>query len=1720
MQRESGQLNGFLMKWQILYSANDSAGQSSKSTTTKSFVTKRISLPSLSQIELLKATNEASFRGLSVPGFRSVLEAENNGTDLTLKLQFVHGESLKERLSKKPSLIDKIKFCLQITKTLSEVHRKEFVHLNLNPAHIIFEAETDEVFFISLGLATRIKRKIGIERRLVFFEADYDFIAPEQTGRISTDIGFYTDIYSLGIIFYWIFTNQLPFESKAGASKIHAHIALTPKHPSEISDIPMVLSDMIMKMIEKDVQNRYQSAQGVLYDLEMILYTLQKDFVNEGFLLGTQDSSGQLLFSDQLYARDAQIAQLKEAFSRATEKEKNLVYVCGSSGVGKSALVERLYRPVVQAGGFFISGKFDQLKADVPYSAFSQALGKLVNQILLLNENELNKWKTKLHSLLQPIGRVLFEIVPGLDKLLDNEPEIPHLSGAEAQMRFNYALSKFFRVFSELGKPVFIFIDDLQWSDVSSLDLMKSMLVNSELTNILIVGAFRDNEITPGHLFQHFTMELEELGIHPEEILLENLKEEDIKLLVSNVLGRSNSPLDELASIVFKKSMGNALFANQFLKAIYKNEMLFFDSEKGSWNWDLRKLISYNVEGDIVNLFLEAINGLPADTIAILKLASCIGNKFNLQDLVIISDRENGKVVQDFNLALDLDLVIESQDGSFYFVHDKVQQAIYSLIDGEGKKKNHLKIGRNLLYKTKKKGLKESVFEIVNQFNFGRELISDPREVKKLCELNSIAGQRAQNSTAYILALQYFENALQLLTVDAWKTDRDFTYDLYLKSASAAYQCNNQEFFEKYTKLLEANSNSTLDRLKLADLKIQNANVENDQKRVIEIGIEILRSVHIDLKRHPSQLNVLFGFVRTNLRLFSFPEERILDFPLIKDGELLIAMSIMHHMALAAYLTEPNLLPLIMFELIRLTLKFGLGPKTPVAFVVFGYINIAFMGNMAKGLRMGQLGNSVFEILQNEDEFVSFKQVYVMFISHWQKHLAESIPELEEALKKGLETGDFEFTSIIGQLIIYWNFYGGVPIPRILLRGELLSKQITPLNQIMQIERIDLFRQSALNLMDGVKDFGVLSGELFDEQKIAFPNVPAFSLYYHNLYAQKKFLSLIFNQNETAWKFCCQEKLHLIPVKGSITEMLFFYYENLCITPVFHTRTTSEQKVLLKICRKNIKMIGGLVKYSEVNFQHRHEFMKAEYEALKGNFDKAIKSFTYAIRYARIHKYIQDEALIWERAGTYFKEQQQPEAAQFYLANAYKAYGKWGAKAKLVQMKEIYAGFISSEEIGVNANILDLDTILKTINLISGEMKLENILTGLMQLVSENAGADRAFLITIEKESKLIKASIDNSTNEIQVLQNIAYEEFDEISHSVVNYVLRTGDTLVLEDATKTLPYSDEDYIDENKVKSILCIPQKHSGVGFSLLYLENRLLSGAFTKERIEILQVMATQTAISLQNAMLLESTNQLNEKLIQEVEVRKEVEENLRLNEKRLEEYNANLESKVKERTLDLQNEKEKSDVLLLNILPLDIARELKEKGSAQSKKYESVTVLFTDFKGFSIIAEQLSAVDLVSEIDYCFKEFDRIIYKYGIEKIKTIGDSYMAAGGIPIENSTHPMDVIKAAFEIRDFIETHKEKSRIENNPIFEVRIGIHTGNVVAGIVGLNKFAYDIWGDTVNLASRMESSSEVGKINISGVTYDLVKSHFSCTHRGKILAKNKGEVDMYFVEKLPA
>lgn len=1688
----------------------------SEKQTGEATVVKTASITSLSQLQQLKLANEASFQSEHIVGFRDVIDSSSDTTELKVELQYIDGITLLEAAKATVNQKELLDLCMKVTAHLVLLHEQQIVHLNLNPEHILIGSEKGDIYFISCGLALRVQSKTTVQNKQLYVLAEADYIAPEQTGRIRSDIGYSSDLYSLGIIFYKLFTGILPFESRDEAAKIHAHIALTPVAPDKLAELPSGISAVIMKLLEKDIERRYRSAEGVLHDLKLIREGMEGGNSDIAFIPGSNDASGVIRFTNQLFGREKQIEKMMSVFRKTLAGNNSFLLVYGHSGVGKSSLVDLLYKPVTDHGGVFISGKFDSLKTDIPYFAFSQAFAKLIEHIDTQEPERIALWTSSLNNRLHPIGRVLFDIVPGLEKYMPDEPPIPNLNGVESQLRFQYAINILLQIVSELYSPLVIFMDDLQWSDALSLGLIKNILCSAEMKNILVIGAYRDNEITSGHIFLQFKLDLQDAGVMPEEISLDNLVQNDIIKLLEYSTGDSEAPLSELANMVHVKSGGNAFFVNQFIRSVYNNEMLYFDRKKRKWNWNSEQILGFNMEGDIVNLLLETVNKLDSKTVSGLKLASCIGNKFHPDLLARITGTSSIALKRSLRPAMHIGLILESRDNYMYFVHDRVQQAFYSLTNENEKGKFHLHIGRLLLENTPENLLKDSIYDIVNQFNFAKDFIVDSKEASRISELNFIAGQRSQTATAYSTALQYYNNALALLPEDAWDNNYAFTCDLHLQAASAANQCNNQERFDELCAILEKKISQHIDKFRLADIRIQNAIAKSNHNRVIELGLEVIRNIDIKLLRKPSPLNVLFGFIRINLRLSRYKDSEILALPRLENEELIIAMAIMHRVSYAAYFIEPNLVPLIMFELIGLTLKHGLGPKSPVAFIIFGYINIAFMNMPKKGIQMGELGNKMSEILKNEDQISSIKQGYHTFISHWLMHLGKTIPDLEIGFKKGLETGDFEFTAINGHLIIYWNFYSGEPIDKVLKRGVLLNLQVAPLNQELTLARINLFRQSVQGLVDGVENFDTLNGSIFNEEAFDFKDEPAFNLYFHNLNMQKKFLALTFNQDETAWKYCVKEKHYLVPVKGTITEMLFYFYENMCITALYGTRNTEEKTALRKILKKNLKLFKHLVELSEINYKHRYELLLAEYSNVTGDTDQAVKYYSEAIKTARLNKFIHDEALAWERTGMYYRSLNQLEVAQFYLSNAYKTYAKWGADAKLGQMLTHYQGLISSEEINKGGSNLDLDTVLKTINLISGEMNLENLLTGLMNLVAENAGAERAFLLVHENRKLVLKASVEKSLNEVNVLQNLPFESLDSISHSVINYVIRGGETLVLDDATERQPFANDPYIINNEVKSIVCVPLRHGGESFAYLYLENKQINGAFTRERIEIIQVMAAQTTISLQNTMLFEQTKQLNTELTQEVEIRKTVEENLRINEKRLEEYNANLEHKVQERTFDLNTEKEKSEELLLNILPFDIAMELKENGKAEAKTYESVSVMFTDFKGFTGIAEKMSATELVAEIDFCFRAFDQIIQKYKIEKIKTIGDSYMAVAGLPVTNNTHAVDIVMAALEIKDFIEEHKANNSRLGKPVFEIRIGINTGSVVAGIVGSRKFAYDIWGDSVNMASRMESSCEAGKVNISASTYELIKDVFKCTYRGKIDAKHKGHLDMYFVD----
>ncbi|HUM47860.1 MAG TPA: adenylate/guanylate cyclase domain-containing protein, partial [Chitinophagales bacterium] len=727
-----------------------------------------------------------------------------------------------------------------------------------------------------------------------------------------------------------------------------------------------------------------------------------------------------------------------------------------------------------------------------------------------------------------------------------------------------------------------------------------------------------------------------------------------------------------------------------------------------------------------------------------------------------------------------------------------------------------------------------------------------------------------------------------------------------------------------------------------------------------------------------------------------------------------------------------------------------------------------------------------------------YTPIYALIIN-WNEHVHNTLRPLQESYHIGMETGAIEFACINTNIYCIHAYLSGKRLPRLEEETRAYSESFRQFKQETNFNYNEVYHQPMLNFMGRASDPTRITGEVYDEDRMMAQNLErndktgTFFIHFNKL-----ILCYYFREYEKAALHAAASRKLLEAVLAKFEIPNHHFYEALTLLAMYPKAAASDRSTYLKRVRSNMKKMKKWAKDAPENYLHKYHLMNAELMRVQGKLDEARLMYDKAIDGASNNDYIHEQALSYELAARFYLEQHSESLTEFYMKAAYNAYREWGAEAKLRNLEQNYPKYVSGIVRGevsiagssvldatssmVHGSILDITTVLKAATTISGEIVLAKLLRKLMDIVIENAGAQYGFLV-LEKAGELfIEAQSHEDKREASVLVNIPLNNCGLLAESIVKYVMRTGESVVINDARIDLRYEKDPFIIKNQPKSILALPVFNRGKFIGVLYLANDLTTGAFTQDRIDLLSLLSGQIAVSIDNAILYDQ-----------------------------------MEQKVIDRTAELATEKKKSDDLLFNILPLETAEELKRDGKTRPRKFESVTVMFTDFEGFTKRAEQLSPDELVDEIDECFSAFDQIIDKYGIEKIKTIGDSYMCVGGLPVPNSTHPTDVVKAAQEIMQWVEEHKKKRLAVNKQFFDVRIGIHTGPVVSGVVGSKKFAFDIWGDTVNTASRMESGGEPGRINISGDTFLQIKDHFNCVYRGKIPAKNKGNIDMYFLDE---
>ena len=1623
---------------------------------------------------------------------RKAFSKEKKEEHIAVVFEYIEGMDLGKYLStEKDDIAKQLHLAFDIAAALADLQKENIFHRRILPSNIIIENATNKIFFIDFALATEGNiYEQGQENHLDKQTETLKYLAPEQTGRINRAIDNRADLYSLGIILYQLFTGNVPFESKEGLELIYAHIAKTAVEPFKINNkIPKTVSGIIMKLLEKNAEDRYQSAYGVKHDLEKCLEQFLAKGTIDSFTIASADFSGKLYIPEKLYGREKEINYLHQLFDTSANGQKNTVLVSGYSGCGKSSLIESLQKPVTQKNGFFIKGKFDQISSDTPYSTFVQAFNELIQLILTGDDAYQQKWKKRFTESMGSSGKILTEFIPGIENLIGKQSDVPVLKGIEAQNRFNYEFIRFIKTIADKNHPLVIFADDLQWADASSLNLFKLIAESRDIDYVMFIGAYRKNEIDEEHPLTRRINELEEEKIPLKEIAIADLSYAHTNNLIAESLHTGQENTSFLSDIIFNKTKGNAFYTRQFLKSVYEEGILHFDFDHAKWQWNADLIMQMNVSGNVVDLMTAYIQKLPGETLDLLETASSIGNRFDKRTLSLIKQVSEKKIESLLNLSVTEGLLIPF--GTEYkFAHDRIQQAIYSLIPDNEKEILHLLNGKRLTAHYTQAELQEKVFELVNQWNLGSPQITEKKEKYYLANLNTIAGHKASASTAYPQALQYFEKGYNLFDEADWQNNYDVLLHLTADAADAAYLSGEYDKVDKYVSILHNHSKSLIDSVKGHEIEIKKLIAQNKPLEAVQLGLTILKKLGINLPLKPGKLQVFKDLMQTKWLLKNKSSEYFNNLPEMKDAEKNAAMRILSDITSASYFAVPNLVPLLVFKMVGLTVKYGLSRKSPFSFAAYGYILSVFLNETDKGINFGETALHLAKKINAEELIGSILATNNIFLVHWKKPPADLVHDLEKAFKSSLESGDNEYASYSAHNIVYQLFLLGNPLNKLSKRAEVLDLQIEKFKQDLTLKRLRLFRQSISNLIETTEHPDILKGRIFDEAEMDIIDVTKSNeIYYQNLYIQKLQLALIFNLNAHAKKYVPLAERFQESVKGTAIYPLLYYYRSLAIADF--SLNSPVKKSILKQVRKDIIQLAKFEKICPQYYGHKRLLLEAEFQYLKGNMEAAKIFYDKALKEATESNMVSDLAFSWERAGQFFINTKQDLLANFYLQNAYNAYKRWGADAKVKQMESRYLQLkaatgtewntqLPGEQSKERSGNLDMVSVLKASAALSGEIVLPRLLRKMMQVIMENAGAQKGFLIMEKKGERFIEAEIKEGSDDIKILQSVPVHQSGLLAESIINYVYLKQETIILDNAVKSQLFANDEFIKSHDCKSVLCIPLINMGKMQAIIYLANDLTYGAFTENRVNLLKLLAGQMAISIENALF----------------------------------YNE-LENKVEERTNELYLEKKKSDDLLLNILPEEIANELKQTGRTIPRSYEVATVMFTDFENFTSKSEKLSPEELVTMIDTCFRKFDEIISKYSIEKIKTIGDAYLCVSGLPDTKDHNASNVINAAIEIIDAINNMRQNST--ENGYFDIRIGIHTGPLVAGVVGDKKFAYDIWGDTVNTAARMEQNSEPNKINISQSTYELVKDEFNCIFRGKKAAKNKGMIEMYFAEK---
>ncbi|MEG4634554.1 AAA family ATPase [Microcoleus sp. AR_TQ3_B6] len=1567
--------------------------------------------PTLQEIMQLRHEYEIS-RHLNLEGIVKPYGLENHRNGLALILEDSRGEALKNFLNgHKLELKEFLEIAIQLADTLGKLHDNQIIHKDVKPTNIIITPATLDVKITDFSIATRLSKETPTLSHPTLLEGTLAYISPEQTGRMNRSIDYRTDFYSLGITFYEMLCGEVPFKATDAMELVHCHIAKQPVPLWEIiwakeqnssvkitrdnptfktqnSEIIKAICDIVMKLLAKTAEDRYQSGYGLKADLEQCLNQLQQTGKNCNFIPGERDKSGQFLIPQKLYGREAQVATLMDAFERVSTGTAEFMLVSGYSGIGKTCLVYEIHKPIVGARGYFIAGKFDQFKRNIPYGALIQAFEGLIRQILTESAEKINLWKHKILNDLGQNTRVIIDVIPELELIVGEQPEVSKLGPSESQNRFNLAFKQFIHVFTQKAHPLVLFLDDLQWADSASLKLVHVLLTDLDSQYLLVIGAYRDNEVSPTHPLMQTLDSISSCGSIINNIVLQPLTLSTVNQLVADTLGDNNSSrvpsiagfseqygeiegksflakknnnerdkCNLLAELVFNKTQGNPFFLTQLLTSLYAEKLLKFDFSIGRWEWDMGQIQSVQIaDYNVIELIARNIQKLPPDTQKILKLAACIGNRFNLDVLAIVSEKSISQTASALwdglqaGLILPIgesaykipllctgnqSLIIGNSQGtpseintdkvSYKFLHDRVQQAAYSLIPSEQQKTTHLKIGQLLLHNTDGDTLEENVFDIVNQLNIGVEFITEQEEKYKLAQLNLIAARKAKAASAYEAAVMQLRVGLKLLAENSWQSNYDLTLALYVEAVEAEYLTTNYERSAALAEVVLQQASTLLDRVKVYELQIQYYMAQNQMLKSIDIGLQVLDMLGVSLSNDEGDA----GFVVELPNLADLE-----NIPEMTDPYQLAALRILMSVISSACTVKPDIVPLLVRTQTKLCVERGHSSLAAFAYAFYGNFIYSMTGDINAAYPAGQLALKLLDKFNARELQCKVCTLFYGMLKPWKVPIKDTLTSLRETLQSGLESGDIEYAGYSATLYCSGIFLTGERLDIVEEEQEQYLNLAFKLKQDYSIYYIQIFHQLTLNLKIETEAKTQLVGKSFNETQMLPVLIETNNkILLFIAYLAKTILFYLFKEPTNALANASLAAEHAVSVMSMVVSAPHNFYYSLALLAVYPQASLGEQQQYISLVEANQQQMQKWAFHAPFNFQHKYDLVEAEKARIQGQILEAMEYYDRAIAGAKEQGYIQEEALASELAAEFYFSLGRDKFARIYLTQAYYGYIRWGAKTKVKDLESryplVFSEMLMRESRGIEINrttttsttgassaVLDLSTVNKASLALAEEIVLDKLLDKLLKIVMENAGATTACLI-LEKEGRLvIEATGVVDRDAVVLCSEYPVENSENLPITIINYVGISKENVVLNDAALSQRFMNDPYIIKTTPKSILSMPIINQGKLIGIIYLENNITTGAFTTERLEVLKILSSQIAISLKNAMLygkLETATQ-----------------HLKTANEQLEDYNQTLEQKVEDRTQEL---KQKNSLLREQAIQLELT--LKELQATQTQ-----------------------------------------------------------------------------------------------------------------------------------------------------------------------------------------